>query len=317
MKILIAEDDLVSRRLLKVTLEKWGYEVLVTCNGREAWEVLQQDDTPQLAILDWMMPEMDGPAVCQKVRQRKQEPYIYIVLLTAKGQKEDLIVGLEAGADDYLTKPFNPYELQLRLRIGTRILTLQAELIAAREALRIQATHDPLTGIWNRAAILDLLARELERSKREETSMSIVIIDLDHFKQINDTYGHLAGDRVLRETTQRIRSSIRAYDAIGRYGGEEFLVIFPGCDASKALKQAERLRLCICKEQIQLEEGHISLTISLGVAVSTPTSRREVEALIQAADTALYQAKRDGRNRVALAEQIEITESPATESTAL
>src|SRR5262245_55163291 len=239
MKVLIAEDDVVSRRLLEAMLMRWGYEVAVTHNGLDAWEMLRGPTPPPMAILDWMMPGMDGVEVCRKVRQRGQEPYIYLLLLTTKGRKENIVEGLDAGADDYLTKPFDPHELQVRLRTGKRIITLQAELIEAREELRVQAMYDPLTGVWNRRAILQVLGSELARSRREGLSLAVVIADLDHFKRINDTYGHMVGDTALCEAASRMQALLRPYDAIGRYGGEEFLMILPGCTSQDAFKLAD------------------------------------------------------------------------------
>ncbi|MFQ5830397.1 MAG: diguanylate cyclase [Candidatus Methylomirabilia bacterium] len=298
MKILVAEDDLAVRSLLRAALVQWGYEVLVASDGVEAWHMLQAEDPPRLAILDWLMPGVDGLEVCRRVRQSEQEPYIYIILLTGKGGKEDVIKGMKAGADDYLSKPFNPHELQVRLRAGKRILDLQAELIAAREALREQATHDALTGLWNRRAILDLLNQELVRAGREGRSVAVVIADLDHFKRVNDTYGHLVGDAVLRETARRIRASLRPYDAIGRFGGEEFLIVLPGCDESSGVKQAERLRERIGGEVMEASEARLSVTSSFGVAVSDSKRAADADALIRVADAALYRAKWGGRNRV-------------------
>jgi two-component system cell cycle response regulator len=307
VNVLIAEDDMVSRRLLEAILTKWGYEVTVTRDGVEAWEVLQGAAPPSLAILDWMMPGMDGVEVCRKVRQRGREPYIYLLLLTTKGRKENIIEGLDAGADDYLTKPFDPHELQVRLRTGKRIVTLQAEIIEAREALRIQATHDALTGVWNRRAILEMLGTELARSRRDELPVAAAMADLDHFKRINDTYGHVVGDAVLGEAVSRMRGLLRPYDAIGRYGGEEFLVILPGCTSQDAFRLAERLRLGISQEPIVIPGGTIEVTISLGVATTDTVAILDATALIQAADTALYHAKAGGRNRVELATATDMT----------
>jgi len=301
VQVLIADDDMISRRLLEATLTRWGYEVVITHDGIEAWEVLQKINTPVLAILDWMMPGMDGVEVCRKVRQRVQEPYIYLLLLTTKGLKEHLIEGLDAGADDYLTKPFDPHELRVRLRAGNRIVTLQAELIAAREKLRIQATHDPLTGVWNRRAILDMLSNEVMRSARDGTPVAVAIADLDHFKRINDHYGHMAGDIALCEAVNRMRTLLRPYDAIGRYGGEEFLIVLPGCTTQDALKLAERLRQGIGQEMITIPKGHITVTSSLGLAASDTIGALDTMSLIRAADAALYRAKAYGRNRIELA----------------
>jgi two-component system, cell cycle response regulator len=306
VKVLIADDDMISRRLLEATLTRWGYEVVVTHDGTEAWEVLQGADAPALAILDWMMPGMDGVDVCRKVRQRAQEPYIYLLLLTTKGRREHLIEGLDAGADDYLTKPFDPHELQVRLRAGDRIVTLQAELIEAREKLRIQAMQDPLTGVWNRRAILDILGSELARSGRDSTPVAVAIADLDHFKQINDSYGHMAGDIALCEAVSRMRALLRPYDAIGRYGGEEFLIVLPGCTTPDAIRLAERLRLGVGEETVAIPEGNIVVTGSLGVAASDSIDAPDAASLIRAADTALYRAKACGRNRIELATAADI-----------
>lgn len=307
MRVLIADDDVISRRVLEATLAKWSYEVVVTCTGTEAWEILQRPDTPRLAILDWMMPGMDGIDICRRLRQRAQEPYIYILLLTARSRKEDVIVGLESGADDFLTKPFHPYELQARLRAGIRILDLQAELIAAREDLRVQATHDPLTGLWNRTAILDALNRELERATREGSPVALIMVDLDHFKQVNDTYGHMVGDAVLSEVARRMRMSLRPYDAIGRYGGEEFLIVLPGCHASDAMKLADRLHASIGGEAMEVAGEHIVIAGSLGVVTNREISQVDAGWFVRAADSALYRAKTHGRNRVELATAGEVT----------
>ena len=301
MKILIAEDETVSRRLLQNTLVKWGYEVVVCRDGQEAWEGLQTQDAPQLAILDWMMPKMDGLLVCKEIRKQSAEPYVYILLLTSKSQKEDLITGLEAGADDYLTKPFDAPELKAKLRAGMRILDLQTELINAREALRVQATQDPLTGLWNRGAILEALRREIARAKRERNSVAVVMADLDHFKRINDSYGHLAGDAALRQVADRMRSSIRPYDAIGRYGGEEFLILLPGCNIPGAATVAERLMTSIAGRPVDLAGEKLLITCSLGVASNSEAPEADADWLIRAADAALYQAKSAGRDRVEFA----------------
>jgi len=299
LKILIAEDDPVSRRLLEATLRKWGYTVIVCADGATAWQVLQQPDAPSLVILDWMMPGMAGVEVCREVRKRAAEPYVYVILLTAKHQKADVITGLEAGADDYIIKPFDASELRMRLRAGRRILDLQAELIFAREELREQATRDSLTRLWNRAAILDILQQELDRTRRTGAPLSILLADIDHFKRINDAYGHLAGDAVLREVARRMRAALRPYDGIGRYGGEEFLLVLPDCDTLGALALAERLRIAISSEAIMLAEGVIPVTLSLGIAACEGLI--ETDIFIAAADGALYRAKDSGRNRSELA----------------
>ena len=301
MKILIADDDDVLLHILQATLTKWGYEVTASRNGLDAWEILHGDDAPRLAILDWIMPGMDGIEICRRIRSRPSEPYIYIVLLTAKVRKEDAVAGLDAGADDYLSKPFDPAELQARLRAGRRILDLQEALLAAREKLQYQATHDSLTGLLNRAATLDALRHELERADRQNFVLSMVLADIDHFKQVNDTYGHAIGDAVLCEAAHRMRSTVRAYDTVGRYGGEEFLFIMPGCDGTDAVGRADRIRLGITERPIELSSATISFTLSMGVVVRESGAPGGLDALIQDADAALYQAKILGRDRVVLA----------------
>ena len=309
MRILIAEDDPISLVLLQALLNQWGYEVIVTHDGNEAWQVLQADMAPRLAILDWEMPGTDGPALCHQVRERQGSPYTYIILLTARTKREDLIAGMEAGADDYVTKPFDAHELRVRLRAGRRILDLQNALLEAQEVLRLQATQDPLTSLWNRGMIMELLGRELARAKRERSPLSVLMLDLDLFKIVNDTYGHMAGDLVLREAAQRMRGSVRAYDAVGRYGGEEFLIVSPGCPAAGAVNLAERIRKAIGEKPMNTSEALISITISVGVATAEYVDKRatpnknlgeytEAENLVRAADDALYRAKRWGRNRV-------------------
>jgi diguanylate cyclase (GGDEF)-like protein len=299
VKILIADDSIVSRHLLEATLRKWGYEVMVACDGAEALELLQREDAPGLIILDWMMPGMTGVEVCRRIRQRDSEPYTYILLLTSKSQKEDLIEGMEAGADDYITKPFDQNELQVRLRAGTRLVDLQAQLLKAREELREQATHDSLTRLWNRSYILNQLDRELSRSTRELRPLGVVIVDLDHFKQINDAHGHQAGDAVLREAARRMQSGIRQYDSLGRYGGEEFLILFPGCGIPESYAQAERLRKQLALTEMQVSDNcSLRVTASFGVTTALPSEAWTQETLIHKADEALYLAKKQGRNRV-------------------
>ncbi|MFW6066230.1 MAG: diguanylate cyclase [Planctomycetota bacterium] len=297
MRVLIAEDDPVSRRVLEAALKKWGYEVLVAGDGDEAWRVFEAGDGPRLAILDWMMPGKDGVEVSRLIRERGDEDYVYIIMLTARGQKQDLIEGMAAGADDYVTKPFDAGELRVRVRAAQRILDLQDEIIAARESLREQATHDMLTGLLNRSAIIDTLQRALDYADREGSTVGVVMADLDHFKQINDTHGHKAGDTVLREASRRMRSVLRTYDSIGRYGGEEFLLVLPGCDEEGSLAIAERVRCYLAGEPIPLCGGSLEVTVSLGVSVIHGDEVTSADSAIHAADDALYRAKDAGRNR--------------------
>lgn len=315
MKILIAEDDPTSRRLLQITLAKWGYDIITCANGADAFEALKRENAPCLAVLDWMMPGMDGAEVCRRVRELGNEPYVYIILLTAKTQKEDVVDGMEAGADDYLTKPFNPQELRVRVRAGIRIIELQSNLIAAREDLLRQATHDPLTGLWNHTAIFDVLHREISRSRREDSPLCVLMLDVDHFKWFNDTYGHLKGDDVLRLIAAGMREVIREYDTLGRYGGEEFLIVLPSCNGAEGLRTAERLCGALAARHIDTPDGQAHVTVSIGVATNERDSSLGANVLIRAADIALYQAKDAGRNRAELANPENVTAETILDST--
>jgi two-component system cell cycle response regulator len=301
MKILIAEDDLVSRRMLEANLQSWNYEVVVVVDGDEAWQALQGTEAPRLAILDWMMPGMDGVKVCEEVRKAKGNPYIYILMLTTKNAKEDVAKGLESGADDFLTKPYDALELRARLRAGRRILALQEGLLTARDALRAQITLDPLTSLMNRTAILAALKAELERSERACSSLAVFKTDLDHFSRINQMYGNIAGDAVLRETAQRISSVCRIYDSVARYGGEEFVIIAPGCDPAAAVQLGERIRASISDRPMDLSEGMVQLTLSVGVVNIAGERGISPESIISATEAGLARAKERGRNRVELA----------------
>lgn len=293
MRVLIADDDALSRRILKDSLEYWGYDVVVCKNGNEAWKILEQDGSPTLAILDWIMPGMDGVSICQKVRQRKNTCYTYIILLTAKNSREDIITGLEAGADDYVVKPFHHEELKYRLQIGQRIIELEQNILQ-------MANTDYLTGLLNRRAFMERMEGEVNRVIREKLALGIIILDIDYFKRINDIYGHQAGDLVLQEISACLVRSCRRYDFVGRYGGEEFIVCLPGADFEKTFIIAERMRSSIEKHQIFLEQNneYVNVTASFGIVGIPPGILKTADELIRQADDALYQAKGKGRNRV-------------------
>jgi diguanylate cyclase (GGDEF)-like protein len=282
--------------------------VVVAADGTEAWQILSGEQAPSLAVLDWMMPGYTGPELCGLVRRRAAEPYTYILLLTSRNEKDDVVEGMDSGADDYITKPFDKHELKVRLRAGTRIVDLQEQLVAAREALRVQATRDYLTQLWNRSSILEILQRELARSEREGSPVGVVVADLDHFKSINDTYGHFAGDIALQECARRMRESVRTYDAIGRYGGEEFLIVLPGIGEEDVRLHAERMRRSIRSTVVPTPEAKLNVTCSFGCASGIGGSTT-AEALIRAADDALYRAKRGGRDKVVLADSLKHPQS--------
>jgi two-component system, cell cycle response regulator len=296
MRILIADDEPLSLRMLERTLQRAGYEVTAVRNGRSAVEELCRPEGPRLALLDWMMPELDGPAVCREVRSQRGQRYVHLVLLTSKNSKQDVVIGLESGADDYLIKPFDPEELKARLHSGRRILQLEDNLLEAREEMRYKATHDALTSLLNRGTIVELLARELTRTRRENGCTIAVLGDLDHFKLVNDTHGHLVGDEVLREVARRLLGSVRSYDFVGRYGGEEFLLVLNNCDASKSIDRAEEIRNAVCRSPITTTQGSLSITVSVGVIASRDRDLETVEEFLCEVDRALYSAKTAGRN---------------------
>jgi len=309
MQVLIADDSKVSRKLLRKTLTGWGYDVVEAENGDQAWAILSAPDGPHLAILDWVMPGLTGPEVCRRLREGRREPYTYILLLTSKTTKAETVEGMEAGADDYVVKPFQEDELKVRLRAGRRIIDLQIDLLNAQEELRERANKDLLTLLPNRQAIEAELIRELSRCHRSGTHVGIVLLDLDLFKGINDNYGHFAGDAVLREAARRLRANMRDYDLVGRYGGEEFLVVLPGCDLTVVCQQAERLRRVLCETTMNVEGVEMSVSASFGVTVSDGSDRRDI--FVRVADEALYRSKAMGRNCVSALTIEEFSKRPA------
>jgi diguanylate cyclase (GGDEF)-like protein len=297
MKVLIADDSATSRAMLRSALTRWGYDVVMAENGKEALDILAKDDPPPMAVLDWVMPELTGPEVCRRVRETLREPYTYILLLTSKNTKGETVEGLEAGADDYIVKPFDQHELQVRLRAGQRIIDLQLNLLQAREELRERASKDLLTMLPNRSAIAHTLENEISRCHRDHRTVGIILLDLDHFKKVNDTLGHFAGDAVLRETAVRLRSNMRPYDQVGRYGGEEFLVVLPNCDLEQAANQAERMRQRLHATTMLVDGSELQVSASFGVTISDG-SERSPDVFVRVADEALYRAKANGRNRI-------------------
>jgi diguanylate cyclase (GGDEF)-like protein len=296
MRILIADDSNVSRHLLESIVKKWGYHVVTTADGNQAWEALQQADAPRMAILDWMMPGLTGPEVCRRVRDKGVEPYTYILLLTSRTQKEDVIEGMTAGADDYVVKPFDQQELNVRLRAGRRIIDLQDELLKAQAALRHQATHDALTGVINRGHITEIL----DGYVAESGPLGVIMLDLDKFKSVNDTFGHAAGDAVLVSAARRLSGALSEKDVLGRYGGEEFLVISRRTPEELS-EFAETLRNRIADLPVETDAVQLTVTASFGVANRNGNGLAHGNILLKAADDALYLAKKQGRNRVVVA----------------
>lgn len=300
MNILIAEDDAVSRRLLQRTLENWGHSVIVAKDGEEAWR-LYQEQRARLVITDWLMPNLDGPGLCQRITAGSSESHdpAYVIMLTSRDSTDDLAAGMFAGANDFIAKPFHQEELRARLRSGERILALQEQLLLAHEQMRQLAMTDPLTQLYNRRAMLDFLRRDEDRMRRERRPLGVVMLDLDHFKAVNDRYGHGIGDEVLKSVAEHLNSCVRGGDYVGRWGGEEFLLALPGADPIQCAEVAERCRSLIAAQRHRLESGEVlNMTASFGSASTEGIERDDVATLIQNADKALYWAKEAGRNRV-------------------
>jgi len=309
MRILVAEDSKVYRHLISGCLKDWGFDFVVATDGLLAWEVLESGWAPTLALLDWVLPGISGIELCERIRARVQnEEYVYTIVLTAKGHRDDQVAAMKAGADDFLSKPFDPAELKARLLAGRRIILLQRELITARESLRFAATHDSMTGLLNRVEIISFLHREIARGRRERRPVAIVLADLDHFKRVNGTFGHFAGDTVLLEIARRFRSGLRVYDGVGRYGGEEFLLILPECDLDAAVHRANTIRRLIEQDPIVAPQASLTATVSMGVTIADFYRDASVEALLDRADEALYHAKSNGRNRVECCEMLAVAD---------
>jgi two-component system, cell cycle response regulator len=298
MKTLIVEDEPEFRLLLSVLLRQHSYDVIEAMDGQTAWDMLQKDTIP-LVLTDWVMPQMHGPELIRKIRAANFPHYTYIILLTARTAHQDLVDGLTSGADDYLVKPFDSDEMNARLQIAERILGLETKLRETLDQMKILALKDSLTGILNRRAIIEAAEIELERAHRQNTSLSLLMVDLDHFKSINDHFGHAAGDRALKLVVEEILNKLRPYDQVGRWGGEEFLIVLPNTESEEAFQIADRLRVYIAESEMDLEVGEMQkLTMTLGVTSTSLGNNLNLDLLVKQADVALYLAKNNGRNRV-------------------
>ncbi len=308
--ILLAEDDPVTRMLMTRFLKKAGYEVDAVGNGSDALDRMTKRYYPML-VTDWEMPEMDGVTLCKAVRNLQLDGYVYALLLTARDSKEHIIAGLEAGADDYLVKPVHEPELIARLNAGRRILNLEHSLRVANQRNRILSITDALTGTYNRRYLMEQLPRELERCRRYAYPLSVLMCDIDYFKQINDARGHAAGDDVLQQFAARAQKSIRSNsDWVARYGGEEFLIVLPETAYEGAMAVAEKIRALIAATPFATRVGDAAVTASFGVASTGPSGpdiSLKVDALIRCADECLYRSKQEGRNRTC---GVEIEASP-------
>jgi two-component system cell cycle response regulator len=291
MKVLLADGNPDDLHYCETCLKAWGFEVVAVSDGNAAHDLLLAGDGPMIAILDWTLPGMDAIAICRAIRKAMTTRYVYFIVVTAHKETEFAVAAMNAGADDFIGKPFDADELRARVQAGHRICQLE-------QGLRLKGTHDTLTGIYNRGAIMDILQKELARHERERCSLAIIFADLDHFKKVNNDFGHLAGDVVLREVTHRVGSTVRPYDWVGRYGGEHLLIVLPTCEAATAIEVAERIRQTVAEKTIATHAGQVAVTVSMGVVCLTEQDYPTLGELIQEADKALYLAKQGGRNRI-------------------
>jgi diguanylate cyclase (GGDEF)-like protein len=302
MRALVADSDPDRLRLVEGWLAKWGHSVRAFRNGVEAWRAVEGEREPTLIVLAWRMEGMPGIDVCRRLRLQPDLPSGYVLLLSDRRDGEDLFDGLNAGADDFLFSPLDPHEMKARVRTGARIVEIEAALRATQDALRVQSTRDAVTGTWNRGAILEALQRERERARRKSGSVAVVLADLDAFRNVNESFGTPVGDEVLRETARRLSAGLRPYDAVGRYGGAEFLIVLPGSDGLGGLTVAERIRESFGRRPVHTSAGPVTVTLSLGVSSEGGEAASEADRLLRAATVALKRAQDGGRNRTALAD---------------
>jgi diguanylate cyclase (GGDEF)-like protein len=305
MPIALIDDDPVQRRVLRAILEHTGREVVEYVDGAVGWEGIRTDPTIQLVITDWMMPGLDGPSLIKKIRDAALPHYVYVLMLTARQDRTDIVAGLQSGADDYLTKPIDPREFVARVVVGERILQLEQELRSSRDEQRYLASHDLLTGALNRRAFYERLSNLF--GIEELGPFSLLMLDIDHFKAVNDRFGHHIGDRALQRIVQSVRTYVRDTDWVARWGGEEFVVLLPATGHDQAVQIAERLRLAIARTPLVVSETvAVSLQVSIGITSARQISAADLDHLLREADEALYNAKESGRNRVWSATEGEI-----------
>lgn len=297
MKVLIADDSPTTRFALRKNLDDWGYEVVEASDGEEAWRALLSSDPPRIAILDWVMPGIEGVEICRRLTERLGDPLIYTILLTAKTEREELIFALENGAHNFQSKPIAPEELRSHVSVGKRLVEADDRLKEYSAEMERLATIDSLTDVLNRRRFFQLAQKELRRAVRYGRELSVLMVDIDYFKKINDTYGHAVGDEALRCVATACHQGLRENDLFGRLGGEEFAALLPETPIASAESVAERLRMAVEAAVVASSQGEVKMTASIGVAALLP-GENNIEALLRRADDALYAAKDQGRNRV-------------------
>ena len=303
MKLLIADDSKVSRMMLVAITKEWGFDIIEAADGEQAWNIMQEPDAPQLILLDWEMPKLNGIEVCSRITAKKLDMPPYIVMLSSRSSSHDIVEGLSKGANDYISKPFDTAELQARLQVGKRFISMQNKLNNTLNELTELASYDALTGLLNRRSIMKALPKKIKRISRTSNVLCIGMCDIDNFKQINDTHGHVIGDAVLREVSARMRDTLRESDLIGRYGGEEFLII-TAVDADGGNIVYDRICKNVSAQSVKVDELLIPVTVSCGVArYSEELDKQDMKKFITRADNALYQAKNSGRNQVVFSDK--------------
>ena len=298
--VLVADDSPVFRKLVEQTLSEKEHSLIFAKNGAEAIELFSKH-SPGLVIVDWIMPDLSGIELCERIRSRSQVQYTYIIILTGKAEKEDVVAGLAAGADDYLTKPFHREELVARVGVGLRVVELNRQIEAKNVLLQQLALTDALTGLPNRRAVEDWAMRQLSGAARHGFSFWVVMADLDHFKAVNDTYGHEAGDTVLKRFAEILKDVSRRSDICARMGGEEFVFVLTHASTENAKLVAERVRAKLEGTQFVFRGQNVTVTASFGMAGFAGKHAPDFSGLLAQADCALYSAKRLGRNRVEIA----------------
>ncbi len=305
MKVLVADASAEIRKSLAETLDGWGYQVAEAANNADALSAFRRELPPGLVMLGVLGDGAASRQYCRELREFGDKPYVYILLIAKKGESKYILDLMEAGADDYITTPYDELELKARLRAGKRILDLRDELQRAQATIGYQAYHDPLTGLWNRGAIIDALQRELARVRREKSPVGLLLVSIDGLKDVNDKYGHMAGDAAIRATARELRASLRPYDALGRYGGESFVMIVTGCDSRSALKQAERFQAALQGKTVDISQwGKFAsgkdalLPLKHTIGVVSGTGEHDSESLIRSLEVAVRKAKGEGGGRV-------------------
>lgn len=309
MKILIADDDALSRAILRDMLSDWPGEVVFAADGVQAWEALQDPNPPRIAVLDWVMPGADGVELASRLLVRGDNPFTYVVLLTGRDGDDDVVRALDAGAHDFLSKPFSPAVLAARLAVGRRLVMADDSVKSYAARMEALASIDALTGAANRRHFLEQSRRELRRAARNGDSTSVLLFDLDHFKRINDTFGHEQGDRVLRAVVDGLKGALRAADLVGRLGGEEFAVLLPQTGGAGAVEAAERVRAAVASVRVPAGGNFPWVSASVGVA-GVAAGELDVGRALQRADRAMYVAKDGGRDRVVAAQTPSVTQTP-------